>query len=128
MSILKDEITNDPLNRGYTEMTDEEVAADINLLVRTRNRPSMTSSEVLNAINITEWISLTDAEQQQIWDVIHMGNINPFGVEATIFIAIFGNGSDTITTLAAARVENVTRATELGHGFVYPGHVQNARM
>ena len=128
MSILSDELTNDPLNRGYAEMNDEEVAININFLDRTFNRPSMTSSEVLNAIDITEWSALTDAGQQQIWDVIHMGNINPFGVEATIFIAVFGNGSDTIKALAAARVENVTRATELGHGFVYPGHVQNARM
>ena len=128
MSILKNELTNDPLNRGYTEMTDEEVAADINLLARTRNRPSMTSSEVLNAIDISEWNALTDAARKRIWDVIHMGNINPFGVEATIFIAVFGNDSDTIKALAVARKEDINRATELGLGFVYPGHVQNARI
>ena len=128
MSILSDELTNDPLNRGYAEMNDEEVAININFLDRTFNRPSMTSSEVLNAIDITEWSALTDAGQQQIWDVIHMGNINPFGVEATIFIAVFGNGSDTIAALATIRKENVSRATELGHSFVYPGHIQNARM
>jgi len=128
MSILSDELTNDPLNRGYAEMNDEEVAININFLDRIRNRPSMTSSEVLNAIDITEWSALTDAGQQQIWDVIHMGNINPFGVEATIFIAVFGNGSDTIAALATIRKENVSRATELGHSFVYPGHIQNARM
>jgi len=87
----------------------------------------MTASEVLNAVDIAEWNSLTDAQRQQIWDVLHIGGINPFGVEAIIFQNVFGT-STTITTLQAARVEQISRATELGLGIVKVGHVGEVRI
>ena len=124
---LKDEITTDPLTRGYSEMTDAEVATSLNVINRERDKKSLTGTEVLNAIDITEWNALTDAAQQKIWDVIHLGTINPFGVEATIFIAVFGGGSDTITELAVIRKESISLATELGLGVVKEIHVQRAR-
>ena len=124
MSILSDEISGDPLGRGYSGMSDAEIVTSLNTVDRTQNRSSMTASEVLNAIDIAEWNALSDADQQKIWDVLHIRGINPFGVEATIFVAVFGAGSDTITALQAARVTTVSRATELGIGFVKLGHVQ----
>ena len=111
---LKTEITDDPLGRGYAGMTDAEIAISLNTANREVNKTLMTASEVLNAIDITEWNALTDAAQQKIWDVLHIGEINPFGVEATIFIAVFGGGSDTITALAVARIIYISRVSELG--------------
>jgi hypothetical protein len=124
---LAAELSDDPLAVGYAGMTDKQAADSLNAVNRTRNKTTMTASEVLNAIVISEWNALTDAQCQQIWDVLHIGDINPFGVEATLFIAVFGGGSATIEALAAIRQEAISRADELGFGFIYPGHIENAR-
>ncbi len=128
LDVLKTELTVDPLTRGYAGMTDAEAATDLNTVYRERNRVSLTGSEVINAVDTTEWNALTDAKKQVVWNVVHLGEINPFGVEADLLIGVFGGGSTTIATLAAARKETISRAEELGLGFIYPGHVENARM
>ena len=125
---LKTELTDDPLTRGYAAMTDAEAAVDLNEVYRTQNKTSLTASEVLNAIVPSAFTALDATVQQCIWDILHIGEINPFGVEATMFSAAFGAGSDTIVALVAMRVEAVSRAVELGLGFIYPGHIENARM
>lgn len=114
--ILRDEIQNDPLGRGYSGMTDAEVADDLNTQYRTRNRSTLTASEIVNAVDLSEWNALDDVQRQIVWNLLHMGAINPFGVEATILVNVFGAGSNTIAVLAEARVENISRAQELGLG------------
>lgn len=124
---LKAELTTDPLGRGYSGMTDEQAAVDLNTIYRTQNRELMSSSEVMNAIDITEFNALTAADEALIWNVLSLGEINPFGVEATIFTNVFGGGSTTITTLSVARQSSVSRAQELGLGAVREGTVTMAR-
>jgi hypothetical protein len=127
---LRDELDSDPLGRGYEElptpMSDEEVAADMNAVYRTRNRTSMTASEVFNACDETEFDALSPEEEALVWNILHLGALNPFGLEAIKFQAIFG-ASTTITTLQSLRVEDVSRAVELGLGRVSTGDVQKAR-
>lgn len=125
--ILKSELATDPEGRGYSGMTDAEAATDLNTEYRERDRTSMTGSEVFNAVDMTEWNALTDIQRQTVWNVIHLGTLNPFGREATLLTNVFGGGSATITALAAARKESISRATELGLGFIAPGDVENAR-
>jgi len=126
--ILKNEIDSDPLGRGYTGMTDAEVAADMNTIYRTMNRTAMTASEVLNTVDTIEWAALTTEDQRKIWDILHMGGeLNPFGNEAQMFISVFGVGSTTISDLAAARVADVSRGTEIGFGEVRESDVFKAR-
>ena len=124
---LKAELTTDPLTRGYSEMSDVEAATDLNTVYREKNRTSMSGSEVLNAVDTTQWNGLTDAQRQTVWNVIHLGTVNPFGVEATLLIGVFGAGTATITALAAARLDSMSRAAELGLGSVFAGHVHDAR-
>ena len=136
MDIFKDEVTNDPVARGYNgpgtanpgpgPMTDQQVTDDMRTAYRTRSRETMTASEVANAIDITEFNALSAGDEEVIWNVLHLGELNPFGIEATIFTSKFGGGSDTIVALAAARVESITRAQELGVR-VGPGLVNEAR-
>jgi len=128
MSILKTEIDTDPEGRGYSGMTNLEIANDLNVVYRTKNKTSMTGSEILNAIVIAEWTPLTDAQKRTVWDVVHLSDINPFGVEAQLLIAVFGAGSNTIAALADARKDDVSRATELGIPYVYEGHVIDAKL
>ena len=122
---LRDELIND----RYSTMSDEEAADDLNSLTtgRTRNRTSMTSSEVFNAIVVSELIALTDGDRATVMAIMGFGSINPFGREADVFINIFGGGSDTITALAAARVVAISRADELSLGKVKAGNVEEAR-
>jgi len=127
IEILTTEITGDPLTRGYAGMSDQAVADDLNTVYRSQNRTSMTASEVYNAVNAGEWAALSAADKEEVWNVVHLGTINPFGREATVFTSIFGGGSTTIGALAAARVESVSRGTELGVGVVGEGDIWDVR-
>ena len=99
----------------------------LNAVNRTRPKTSMTGSEVLNAVDAAEWGDLDAAGKQTVWDVVHLGEVNPFGVEATLLIAVFGAGSATIVALAAARQQAISRAVEIGLGHVRVGDVERAR-
>lgn len=125
--IIRAELDGDPLARGYSGMSDGEAAASLNTVDRTRNRDRMTATEVLNAINAAEFNALTSTDQRTVWDVLHMGDINPFGIEATLFTQVFGAGSATTTQLAAIRVESVSRAAEIGLTTVQESDVMKAR-
>ncbi len=124
---LKTELLTDPEGRGYSGLSDEDAAADLNTAWETRDRELMSASEVYNAIDQTGWSALTGVQQQEVWDILHLGDVNPFGREATRFIALFGAGSATLIALAAARVEAITRAQKLGIPTVKGGHVEEAR-
>ena len=128
IDILKTELTTDPLVRGYTGMSDIDATNDLNSIYRTSNKMSMTSTEVFNAINKTEFNDLTATNKKLIWDILHLGEINPFGLEADLFVDAFGGGSATITTLKDLRKDDVSRGVELGIGNVREGNIQEARL
>ena len=48
--ILRSEIANDPLGRGYASMTDEQVAASLNNLDRPVTRPTPVTAKSLMAL------------------------------------------------------------------------------
>jgi hypothetical protein len=123
---LKIEIDTDPLARGYSGMSNQEVADDMNIINRTTPKSTLTGSEVLNAVNKTEFDSKTDAQKQMVWDIVHLGSINPYGIEAAMFQDIFG-ASTTITSLQELRLNNVGRGVELGLGIIGEGDVWDAR-
>ena len=127
-TLLKSEITDDPLGRGYAGMTDQQVVDSLMAVNCEQDRTSMSGSEILNAIVASEWDTRTDAQKKIVWDVVHMGAINPFGVEKTLIAAAFsGTGGATIAALNAARVTQVSRAAELSLGIPKAGHVQQVR-
>ena len=102
-------------------------AGQLNALNIDQNRSSMTGSEILNNVDATEWGALTADEQQTVWDIVHLGTVNPFGVEATLMTNVFGGGSNTITALAAARKTQISRAAALGFPTITITMVQTAR-
>ena len=123
---LKDEIANDPLVRTYSGMDNLTLTNSLNALTRTENKTSMSASEVYNQVDEAEWLALTDPQRQEIWDILHLGDVNPFGLEADRFLAIFGAGP-TVTALNDSRVTPISRAQELGLPFVSLGSVIAAR-
>ena len=127
INALKVELAGEHPNTGPYDADDAAAAVQLNKANRPRNRASMTGSEVLNAVDVGEWAGLDAAQRQMVWDVVHIGIINPFGMEAALFIGVFGVGSNTLATLNAARVDTISRAVELGLGQVRAGDVQRAR-
>lgn len=128
LTALKAEIDTDPLIRGYAAMDDGQVADSLmNTIDRERNRASMTASEVLNAVVVSDLDAVTAAQQVKFWNLMGIGELNPFGVEVTILTNIFGSGSATIAALAILRKESVSRAVELGLGSVNVKDVTRAR-
>ncbi len=127
LDVLKTELAAGHPSTGAYDVNDSVAADQLNAVNRFINKTSMTASEVYNAINVSEWLGLTDAKRQEVWDILHIGTINPFGLEETRFVTIFGGGSATITALAAARKTDVSRAVELGLGIIGLNHIELAR-
>jgi len=125
---LKNEIDSDPLSRGYSAMTDQQITDDLNTKYRSFNVPFLTGNEVADAINATEYNALADAQKDRVIALTNREAINPFGFSATVMIDIFGAGSDTIAALQAARVEPISRAQELFNRDVKVGQVTDARV
>lgn len=134
--VLKDELTSDPLGRGYAGMSDEEAAADLNISNRPRGRTSMSGDEIFQATNPGEFVALSTGSGNTADDQGHWlafcgrAEIDPFATANVQFVvAIFGSGSTTVASLNTLRVESITRAVELP-GVIAPvkvGHVAVAR-
>lgn len=125
--VLRDELDTDPNTRGYSGMTDVEAADDMNLEYESENRELMRATEVYNAIDSAEYNNLTVDEKQEVRDILSLGEVNPFGREASRFLAIFGAGSNTVTQLASDRTFPVSRGTKIGWGHVRAGDIGKAR-
>lgn len=126
LQILADEITNDPLSRGYNVMDPQQVADDLKIVYRSRIKSLMTSTEIFNAVDIDEFMALADGHRSNILGLLAFGSLNPAGREATVFTRIFGAQSQTIQTLAQERQEPVSRAVELGIDGVRASDVEAA--
>lgn len=130
--ILHDELTTDPLTRGYLAMSNAEAAADLNTAYRTRTLERLDQADVYNAVVPAEFTALSADEKREIWDIVQVGGINgiwvrPGDMARERFIALFGPGSNTIQALAALLMQDISRAQELSLGSVAPGDVMQAR-
>lgn len=126
--VLHDELTVDPLGRGYDGMTDQQAAGSLNATDRQRERGIVPSHEIIDATAPSEWVSLTTAEKQRYQTLTGAGQVNVQSANVrAAFMAMFGAGTQTRTNLAALQYETVSRAAELGLGYVSPGDVDQAR-
>lgn len=128
---LRDEIANDPETRGYSGMTDQQIFDNIHdpSTGATRPKAIMTASEIYNNIVEADFDALSVGDQEKIWNILHLGDLNPFGLEAQVFQTVFGGASATVTALQAARNEPISRVTELGNlGSTSLGSIHRARL
>lgn len=110
----------------YSTMSDLQVAQELNAADKPQNRASMSRQEIIAAINPAELEALTGDVLVRVFGVLS-DSVDPFGVAQSVFVSAFGGLSATITALAAARVETVSRASQLNISNVAEGDVTNAR-
>lgn len=130
---IKNEIDTDPIVRGYAGMTDLQVLADGSALTRTRDRTTMTAGEMWENMDRTEFIALSDPNKARVDRVLGLGAeviVGPGNNHNAVqeLVDTFGAGSTTITNLATARAESISRWTELGLSKVGLGMIQEARL
>lgn len=128
--LLKWELANDPLARGYSGMTDTQVLDSLTT-VFDRQPPAGTTveaTEVLNRIVIAEYNLLLETQKDRLYALLAIGRLDPWGIEANILQGLFGGSSTTVQNLSAYRdTLLITRAQELGLGTLYEGNIIEAR-
>jgi hypothetical protein len=135
--ILRNELTADPLTRGYAGMTDAQAAADLNTENRTVDRTSISGNEVLEAVEWAEYYADSSVPQGQRCNAEQRAALNGFfGMESINILnpnvrqmvnRAATNTSTTRTNLQALQQTTVSRGVELGIGTVKPGEVERAR-
>ena len=126
---LRTEIETDPLSRGYSSMTDLEVATDLNIVYRELDVESVSGQAIFETVVPSEYNALTDKQLNLLHAIMGMGSILVNGTNTrTALLSMFGPGTTTRSNLAALQKRDVSRAQELGLPYVYEGHVQEARL
>lgn len=131
---LADEIANDPLDRGYSGMTDQEVADDLNTAYREIIRSNLSGSTIFNAIVPSEFMNLSVDMQRFVRDVFLLGDtvdVGPGTNARDVLLNAFGSGTTTRDNLVEAVTKHITRAEELNllgrSPEIGPAHVAQAR-
>jgi len=120
MSILGDELTNDPLGRGYAGMTDKEAVADINSIYRDNWIP-ISSSQIFETIDATEFMALGPGDIERVDRILGLGadiQTVPGSQSRAEMISVFGGGSNTIANLATLANQQISRGADLKIGLV----------
>jgi len=127
-AILKTEITVDPLGRGYSTMTDAEVASSLNTVDRTVDVASVTGQHIFEAVVPAEYAALSADYKNLLYAIIGMGEIlvNATNTKAAL-LAMFGAGTTTRANLTGLQTRAASRAEELGLPMLDAGNVQSAR-
>ena len=127
--VLNTELTSDPLTRGYSGMTDQEAADDLNVVYRTLPVDTVPGSDIFNATDDVEYGALTAEEQNRWVNMCGVAEIDvASGVAKSLEDELFGAGTTTRTNLAALKTRDVSRGVELELGKApNASHVAHAR-
>jgi len=125
--ILKNELTNDPLGRGYAGMTDAQAADNLNTVYRTRQIRSFSGDFMFTKTNPDEFVAIGE-HKQLLWLSFCGREVDPWAANNEAFVIwVFGETSVTVANLAGARTENISRAQELGIGNVNAQTIKDVR-
>lgn len=132
---LKTEITTDPVAIGYgavqaSSAWDNATADKLNATLRQGEKATLTAGELFEAIDATEYTTLTAANKALVNLVLGLAGDIKVGVGSNaraILTTVFGAGTTTRSRLAATVGKQVSRASELGFGVVTPSDIAEAR-
>jgi hypothetical protein len=120
---LKNELTNDPLVRGYAGMTDAQAAASLLTKNRSSNKTHLSASEIFEAVDLAEYSALSATERAKVDVVLNLGDqifIGPTSKARAFLAGAFGANTATRTALLASAADSVSRSQELLGGDI-PG-------
>lgn len=124
---LKQELTNDPLNRGYASMTDAQAADNLNLGDRQPNREELDSGTLVSSIVRSEWATLSAADKDYVRLIALAESVPITATLRSELSDVFPQGTTTRNNLRALLKRTGSRAEELGLGRVTPSDVAAAR-
>lgn len=127
LTILKTEITTDPLARGYAAMDDPAVAASLNKPDRQPNRETLTGGMLAASVVRSEFDALSAAVKTYVQTLIGAGEMPVTQQLRTELAAVFGAATTTRANLLALLKRTGTRAEELDLGSVTPSDVADSR-
>ena len=129
IAALKVELLAGHPDTGAYDADDATAAAQLNVVNRTITRPTVSGSEILNATDDAEFTALQAANKNRWLAMCGVDEIDTNGgVAKSIEADLFGAGTNTRANLVALKNPPVSRAVELGLGFIKTGHVQEARL
>ena len=111
----------------YDGTTDQEAADELNAVDKVVDVETVTSQQIFEAVVPAEYTALTSDQKTMFWGILGMGDIYVNNTNTRIAITSLFSPGDTLSALADLQTQTISRATELGLGFVYAGHIQNAR-
>jgi hypothetical protein len=113
LTALAAELTSDPLDRGYSGMSDYDASVDLKALYRPAIKQSVTQDDLLSAIDSGEYAAQVESVRKEVLDIIGKAPFNPQKFGYLRLIALFGSTSVTAGQLSLARTYYVARYTEL---------------
>lgn len=131
--VLRDELlAAHPVTGAYN--ADDQLAADqLNAINITVQRTTLTSAELFEAIDLTEYAALAIAEPakharvDRVLDLSGDIQVHP-GSKARAFLTdAFPNGTTTFTEIGTVVSDTVSRGSQLGFDTVWPSEVAYAR-
>jgi len=111
---------------AHPDWTNKQIADSLNAKTASQNCAAMTGDAIFGCVVAAEFLALTPPQQTMVVNLLHSGQIDPFGTRAQIILGFFGE-SQTATNIGAARVESISWADLNWSGTLKVGHVQQAR-
>lgn len=112
----------------FAALSDDDAATEFNAEDKSFDLPSMSGKQVKDNIDSAEWAGRTDAQKQIVLALVARDDLDPHGIDATIFQDAMAGATNTLTALMAART--ITTSTAFINGIATPVlkiHVANAR-
>lgn len=131
ITLLKTELTDDPLARGYSGMTTAQKIASLNNVDRTLPVDIVSGAQIYEAIDQGEFDALTDPDKDKVDRITGLGDrivVADAGRARNTLLAVFAGAAGPVTraALAVLKTRAVSRAEELGIGEVGVGLIENA--
>ena len=139
--LLKTEIDTDPDTRGYSGMTDQQIADDLNLNAATQfDVPVMSGKQLKQAFDAQpdEWRAIGAEGRSEILSLTARDDLDPHGVDADFFLqavrpdGVTNNAPNATSALQTGRSVDHSRAhdksitSEVGE-LVTVTHIESAR-
>lgn len=127
LQALKDELTIDPLGRGYSGMNDVQAAESLNTPDREPERETITAGLLMGGLVEAEYDALPSRGKTYFDLVVSAGEVPLTDEVKTNLGSLFPAGSATRANVLAAMKRPGSRAEELGMGRVTESDVADAR-